>query len=558
MKLNKGRTMETQMTVGKKFALTSGGFIAAMVLVGVVSIYNLGGLNRTTQLIITDPLPGIARIATARSAVLTVRGDVWRHIAHSDASVKAELDRSIEENKGKPAQALQEYEPTITAADDRAIYDKLKPALQRFLDALPGVLALSRDGKPEQARDKYDAEALSSFNAVKDLLQAEMELNRTYGEKDAAESQQSYGKALWVLGIMLTLCSLGGVGTAFVVIRGLNRALRRAVTELSEGAEQMASAASQVSASSQALAQGSSEQAASLEETSASSEEINSMARKNSENSRGAADLVTQSQQKFVQTNQSLDQMVVAMGEINTQSGKISKIIKVIDEIAFQTNILALNAAVEAARAGEAGMGFAVVADEVRNLAQRCAQAAKDTAGLIEESIAKSNSGQTTVDQVTAAIRAITAESAKVKTLVDEVNLGSDEQARGIEQIGKAITQMEQVTQKTAASAEECASAAEELDAQSETLKDIVGQLTAMVGGGEGSEGRARPDYRRSRAAGSKAVATRRPGEAGSSLRALGAATSPQIRSLERAEPVFAHRGGSKDAFPLDDQFKEF
>ena len=191
---------------------------------------------------------------------------------------------------------------------------------------------------------------------------------------------------------------------------------------------------------------------------------------------------MTQSQQKFVQTNQSLDQSVVAMGEINAQSGKISKIIKVIDEIAFQTNILALNAAVEAARAGEAGMGFAVVADEVRNLAQRCAQAAKDTAALIEESIAKSNDGKVKVDQVATAIRAITEESAKVKKLVDEVNLGSQEQARGMEQIAKAITQMEQVTQKTAANAEESASAAEELNAQSETLKNLVERLTAMVG----------------------------------------------------------------------------
>ena len=142
-----------------------------------------------------------------------------------------------------------------------------------------------------------------------------------------------------------------------------------------------------------------------------------------------------------------------------------------IDEIAFQTNILALNAAVEAARAGEAGMGFAVVADEVRNLAQRCAQAAKDTASLIEESIAKSNDGKSKVDQVAAAIREITEESTTIKTLVDEVNLGSQEQARGMEQIGKAITQMEQVTQKTAANAEESASAAEELNAQSESLE---------------------------------------------------------------------------------------
>ena len=124
-----------------------------------------------------------------------------------------------------------------------------------------------------------------------------------------------------------------------------------------------------------------------------------------------------------------------------------------------------------------------VVADEVRNLAQRCAQAAKDTAALIEESIAKSNDGKVKVDQVATAIRTITEESARVKTLVDEVSLGSQEQTRGIEQVARAITQMEQVTQQTAAGAEQGASAAEELTAQSQTLKEVVGRLAAMVGG---------------------------------------------------------------------------
>jgi methyl-accepting chemotaxis protein len=207
------------------------------------------------------------------------------------------------------------------------------------------------------------------------------------------------------------------------------------------------------------------------------------MAHKNSDNSAAAAGLVTGSQEKFVETNRSLDQMVTAMQEINTSSDKIAKIIKVIDEIAFQTNILALNAAVEAARAGEAGMGFAVVADEVRNLAQRSAQAAKDTAALIEESIAKSNEGKARVDQVAVAIRGITEESGKVKVLVDEVSMGSQEQARGLEQIAKAVTQMEQVTQQTAASAEESAAAAEELTAQSESVKDVLERLTTMIGG---------------------------------------------------------------------------
>ena len=311
---------------------------------------------------------------------------------------------------------------------------------------------------------------------IVDLLHERLSAART-------AQRQALAAQFWAVSIALLL-AFGGIGAgSALTIRTLSRTLRQTVSELTQAATQTASAASQVSSSSQSLAQGSSEQAASLEETSASSEEISSMARKNSENSRDAAGLVTQSQQKFLQTNQSLDLMVAAMSEIDTQSGKISKIIKVIDEIAFQTNILALNAAVEAARAGEAGMGFAVVADEVRNLAQRSAQAARDTASLIEESIVKSKDGKAKVDQVAAAIHAISEDSARVKTLVDEVNLGSEQQVSGIEQIGKAIIQMEQVTQSTAANAEESAAAAEELSTQARAINLVVLRLRSMVDG---------------------------------------------------------------------------
>jgi methyl-accepting chemotaxis protein/methyl-accepting chemotaxis protein-1 (serine sensor receptor) len=261
------------------------------------------------------------------------------------------------------------------------------------------------------------------------------------------------------------------------------RTLKRVSASLAGGAEEVAQAATQIAMSSQTVAQGTSENAASLEETTASSEEINSMAQRNIESSSAAADCVTEAERKFIETNRSLEEMVVAMAEINASSGKISRIIKAIEEIAFQTNILALNAAVEAARAGEAGMGFAVVADEVRNLAQRSSQAAKDTASLIEESIAKSNGGKQKVDSVASAIHAVAIEAAKTKELVEQVNMGSREQSKGIAQIGQAIVQMGQMTQATAASAEQSAAAAEELTAQSANLTAAGRQLRELVDG---------------------------------------------------------------------------
>jgi len=387
--------------------------------------------------------------------------------------------------------------------------------------------------------------SVESLEAV--TLADREELKEDQRRANSVRTQSSF---LSIIGCCLLIAM--SIAAAWVV-RGITRTIASAVNELFAGSEQVASAASQVSASSQALAQGSSEQAASLQETSASTEEIKSMARKNSENSRGVADLVTRAQQKFSQANQSLDQTVEAMTEINAQSDKISKIIRVIDEIAFQTNILALNAAVEAARAGEAGMGFAVVADEVRNLAQRSAQAAKDTAALIEESIAKSGDGKQKVDDVAVAIRSITEDSATMKTLVDEVNVGSQEQARRIEEMSKAMNQIGQVTQTTAASSEESASAAEELTAQSETLNQIVKELEKMVGGAESRSSSATSARKRTSAAHRGSPAPRER-QSGSGLSSLGAAVSGRAHRPAVKVSVDA----AEDAFPMEEDFKAF
>jgi methyl-accepting chemotaxis protein/methyl-accepting chemotaxis protein-1 (serine sensor receptor) len=262
----------------------------------------------------------------------------------------------------------------------------------------------------------------------------------------------------------------------------MNRALGSMGSQVSEGAQQVARAATQMGSISQSLAQGASEQAVSLEQTSASSEQVNQMVQRNAASSREAASHTNDANRLLTEANAKLEQMLDSMRDISSSSERISKIIRVIDEIAFQTNILSLNAAVEAARAGEAGMGFAVVADEVRNLAQRCSQAAKDTSGLIEDSIQHAKTGKVRLDEVAGAMRQVTDSAIQVQRLSNEVNAGSEEQARAIEQISKAILQIQQVTQQTAASAEEGASAGAQMSAEAEHLQEAVSRMRAMLG----------------------------------------------------------------------------
>lgn len=267
----------------------------------------------------------------------------------------------------------------------------------------------------------------------------------------------------------------------FLLTRSITRPIRAVADRLATGADQTAAAAGQVSAASQALAEGASEQAASLEETSASLEEMSSMTQRNAASAISAKDLANQTRTAADTGARDMQEMSTAMADIKASSDNIAKIIKTIDEIAFQTNILALNAAVEAARAGEAGMGFAVVADEVRTLAQRSAQAAKETADRIQDAIDKSSRGVHISGKVATSLQEILGKARQVDDLVAEIASASREQNQGIAQINTAVTQMDKLTQANAASAEESASAAEELNAQAASLKSAAGELLSMI-----------------------------------------------------------------------------
>ena len=283
----------------------------------------------------------------------------------------------------------------------------------------------------------------------------------------------------WVLPGSLLIAVLFYFINRAVIVRPLTVAL----SSIDESSNQVAGASREIASSSQTLAQSASQQAASLEETSASLEEMSSMTQRNAENARTAKGTAARTREFADGGAEEVKDLLKSMDAIRHASEEIAKILKTIDEIAFQTNILALNAAVEAARAGEAGAGFAVVADEVRTLAQSCATAARETAAKIEDSGAKSRQGAEISGRVARTFVEIQQNVVQLDRLVADISNASQEQSQGIGQITLAVTQMDQVTQNNAASSEECASASEELSAQARTLKDTVQTVHVLIKG---------------------------------------------------------------------------
>jgi methyl-accepting chemotaxis protein len=468
-------------TIGKRLTFGFGMVLAVSIALGAFTVIRLMAIERLAVSIRDEAVAGLSTFSQLSDLAQTNASSVLRMAMSDNPDELAQLEKDVTAASELSTKLYKEYEATIAQDEDRKLFEAVQEARAVSSAARKAFISYTKAHTPDENAAEYARSMVAPQAAYIKAIDASTAFNRRISIDYSTQITRDVDTArLWtIVGLLIAIAM--GAAVAFVIIRSTNRVLGDAVTTLTEGSHQLVSAAGQVSTSSQALSQGATEQAASLEETSASMEEMASMTRQNAENSQTAASLMNDVDAKVQGSNQALGDMVTSMASIQESSRQVAKIIKTIDEIAFQTNILALNAAVEAARAGEAGMGFAVVADEVRNLAQRSAQAARDTATLIEESIARATSGNAKVEQVASAIAAITESVGQVKLLVDGVSVASRQQSQGIDQVSQAVSQMEKVTQTTAATAEESAAASEELNAQAEGVMQVVGDLDRLV-----------------------------------------------------------------------------
>jgi hypothetical protein len=527
------------MTLQKKLLLTLlGGLVVILpVTQGLQYFHN----QRTTRelasasekLLLARERQNIENIHTGINVAVT------DFLARGDMSIFERLIALQHEIPGFTEFSLYNQQGIITYSSDKASLKRpLAPDLQRELfTANAKKLVRPSDksfdiyepqiayAKCMECHDDFKKDTVCGVTHFRFSNDAVSQLNAQFSTASRAANQQGLSDAAWVF--LLQLGVVGGL--IFLASRSTARTVRRVGQQLSQQGGQMQAATGGLAETSHAVANSASEQAAALADTSRSLTDMAALTQQSADNAEKVTALSRQSRQAAEAGAGEMRQLATAMQDIQVAGKDIAKVIKTIDQIAFQTNILALNAAVEAARAGEAGQGFAVVADEVRSLAQRSASAAKDTAVMIEGAIGKTALGVGISERAAQSLRQIVEHVRKVDELATAAATAAKEQSLGIQQLTETVSQLDQGTQSNAAQAEEGASAAQELSAQAESLEEAVAELMSLVEGTAAARRRPPPPAPAAKKAADTTLAKRQV-QPEVPVARLGLATFPQER----------------------------
>ncbi len=513
------------MKIGAKLILS---YVLLAIITGavaVVGIMYIRQINTNASVMyenMTQPLASLSSVAELFQEVRVNSRDLISATSSSDIQEKADKIAELRTQFGENVTA---YEAKIVSEEMRAVFDEFTQTRTAYIAGLDQVIELAKDNRDEEATalmtGSMKTDAQTEQAAIDKMVSMKVEDAKNKSAQNAAMASTATIAMLIIMGVSVFVAISLGLFLSRIISNPVGIMLRTAekiaggnldveidyagkdelgqladafkrmsaylndvMTNISISSDQVAVGATQVSSSSQALSQGATEQASSVEELTASIEQISAQTLQNAENAGKANELALSSKSDAVTGNGHMQGMLKAMDEINEASASISKIIKVIDDIAFQTNILALNAAVEAARAGQHGKGFAVVAEEVRNLAAKSANAAKETTALIEGSIKKSEGGTKIASETAVSLTKIVDGITKAADLVGQIATASHEQSAGIAQINKAIQQVSEVIQTNSATSEESAAASEELSGQADMLKEQINRFNLKKSSG--------------------------------------------------------------------------
>lgn len=467
----------------KLYLLVSIASIVTLIVGFLGFFYTTKGSNEI-KTIYTDKLLSISWLGDLETNTNKILVDNLNLMQPNTQETIAARLADMEEIKKENSKLAEDYAASDLDDYEKERAEKIPDLRKSFWANLNKSTELAKVGKTAQAYTEYK-KSIPALNEYRGLLGELLKHNQETADQIYQQNAKDAKLAVTMI-LVIGLSSLALlIFLGLMITNMITRPIQHAIDSLNVGTDEVSSASIQVSSASQQLAEGTSEQASAIQETSSTLEETSSMVHQNRENTQQAAVLAKQVKQFADKSSAEMAEAMKAMEELKTSSNEIGKIIKVIDEIAFQTNILSLNAAVEAARAGDAGKGFAVVAEEVRNLAQRSAQAAKDTAIIIESNINLSGVTVENSKHIHAAFNEIDQQAKKVSDLLDEISVATNEQAQGVEQINKAVSQMEIVLDSNAQTAEEAAAAAKTLEEQAVNVKNIVNSLVVLVEGAE-------------------------------------------------------------------------